>query len=378
MSWNDPGNRRQDPWGDQGPPDLDDAFRKLKSQLASMFGGSGKGSGGTGRKKLFQNRKFWGLLLAVAVLVWAAFGIYTVDQQERGVVFRFGEVQQAFTHPGLRWNPPFIDHVEKVNVTRLNSIEHASQMLTEDENIVSINLVVQFRVGDPIKNVVDIKNPQQSLEQATESALRHVVGSSTMDAVITEGREALAFEVQDRLQNYVDLYQTGIIVSKVNIDSVGPPAEVQEAFDDVQKAKEDEVRFRNEANAYMQQIVPEARGEAQRIIESANAYRDQQIAQAEGEAERFTKLRTEYAAAKQVTRTRLYLEAVEAVFANSGKVMVDVSQSLNVLNLPLDQLQTAMGSKNPSSMVDNLMDEVSNSNQRSSGSSRTGNSRTDR
>lgn len=377
MSWNDPGNRGQDPWGNQGPPDLDDAFRKLKSQLASMFGGSGKGSGGTGRKKLLQNRKFWGLLLASVILVWAAFGIYTVDQQERGVVFRFGKVQEALTQPGLRWNPPLIDAVEKINVTRLNQIEHASQMLTEDENIVAINLVVQYRVGDPIKHVVEIRSPQRSLDHATESALRHVVGSSTMDAVITEGREALAFEVQDRLQNYVDLYQTGITVSKVNIDSVGPPAEVQEAFDDVQKAKEDEVRFRNEANAYMQQIVPEARGEAQRIIESANAYRDQQIAQAQGEADRFTKLRAEYDDAKEVTRMRLYLEAIEAVYANSGKVMVDVNQSLNILNLPLDQLQPAMGSKTASNVLGKLVDEIPNTNRRTGGASRTGSSRTE-
>ena len=377
MSWNDPGNRSQDPWGDRGPPDLDDAFRKLKAQFGSTFGGSGD-SGAGKSKKFFQNRRFWGFLLLVLVLGWAALGIYTVDQQERGVVFRFGKVQHTLTQPGLRWNPPIVDVVEKVNVTRVNSLEHSSQMLTEDENIVAINLVVQYKVSEPIKHVVDIRNPRQSLENATESALRHVVGSSAMDAVITEGREALAFEVQDRLQNYIDLYQTGINVFKVNIDSVGPPGEVQDAFDDVQKAKEDEVRFRNEANAYLEQVVPEARGEAQRMIENANAYREEQIANARGEADRFTKLLAEYQLAKDVTRTRLYLEAIEAVYANSGKVMVDVGQSLNVLNLPLDQLQKSMGDGPARQAADRALETLSGTSNRTGSTGRGETRRTGR
>ncbi len=344
MAWND-NQDKKDPWGtrgDQGPPDLDDVFRKLKSQFGGLFGGGTGGSGGSsgsGGIRRFLSLRMLVLALFVVVGAWSFFGLYQVDQQERGVVFRFGEVQQKLREPGLKWNPPIIDVVELVNVTRVNSSDHSGQMLTEDENIVSVNLVVQYVIDDPLKYAVEIRNPRESLRHATESALRHVVGGSTMDAVITEGRAALGFEVQDRLQSYVDRYQTGIRVSKVNIDNVGPPAEVQDAFDDVQKAKEDEVKLTNQANAYAEQVVPEARGEAQQMIEQASAYRDQVIANAQGEAERFLKLLAEYTMAKDVTRNRLYIEAMESVMTNANKVMVDVEASNNMLYLPLDQIR---------------------------------------
>ena len=342
MAWNDDQNKK-DPWGtsgDQGPPDLDDVFRKFKSQFGGLFGGGGSGgSSGSGGIRRFISPTMLLILLGVVVVVYAMFGFYQVDQQERGVVFRFGKVQSDLRQPGLRWNPPIIDVVEMVNVTRVNSIEHSAQMLTEDENIVAVNLVVQYVIDEPLKFAVEVRNPTESLRHATESALRHVVGSSTMDAVITEGREALGFEVQDRLQSYVDRYQTGIRVSKVNIDNVGPPAEVQDAFDDVQKAKEDEVKFTNQANAYAEQVVPEARGEAQQMIEQANAYRDQVIANAQGEAERFLKLLAEYQQAPEVTRNRLYIEAMESVMTDANKVMVDVEASNQMIYLPLDQIR---------------------------------------
>ena len=226
-------------------------------------------------------------MLALGYGFW---GLYQVDQQERGVVFRFGEVRDEVVLPGLHWNPPIIDRVERVNVTRVNDHEHQALMLTEDENIVDIGMTVQYVIDNPVDYLVKVKNPLVSIDHATESALRHVVGSSTMDLVITEGRAALGTEVQDRLQSYLNRYETGILVSTVNIDESGPPQQVQEAFDDVQKAKEDEARYVNEANAYAEEIVPKARGEAQRQIEEANAYRDQVIARAEGEAERFSKL----------------------------------------------------------------------------------------
>ena len=343
MAWNDDQNKK-DPWGssgDQGPPDLDDVFRKFKSQFGGLFGGGSGGSSGSGGGGIrrFISPTMLVILLVVVVFAYAMFGFYQVDQQERGVVFRFGKVQGETRPPGLRWNPPIIDVVEMVNVTRVNSSEHSGQMLTEDENIVAVNLVVQYVINDPLLYAVEIRNPTESLRHATESALRHVVGSSTMDAVITEGRAELGFEVQDRLQSYVDTYQTGIRVSKVNIDNVGPPQEVQEAFDDVQKAKEDEVKFTNQANAYAEQVVPEARGEAQQMIEQANAYRDQVIANAEGEAERFLKLLDEYRQAPEVTRNRLYIEAMESVMTDANKVMVDVEASNQMIYLPLDQVR---------------------------------------
>ncbi len=341
MAWNDDQNKK-DPWGtsgDQGPPDLDDVFRKFKSQFGGLFGGGSGGSSGSGGIRRFMSPGMLIGLLVLVVVVYAMFGFYQVDQQERGVVFRFGKVQQDLRPPGLRWNPPIIDVVEMVNVTRVNSIDHDAQMLTEDENIVAVNLVVQYVIDNPLKYAVEVRDPTESLRHATESALRHVVGSSTLDAVITEGREALGFEVQDRLQTYVERYQTGIRVSKVNIDNVGPPAEVQDAFDDVQKAKEDEVKFTNQANAYAEQVVPEARGEAQQMIEQASAYRDQVIANAQGEAERFVKLLAEYQQAPDVTRNRLYIEAMESVMTDANKVMVDVEASNQMIYLPLDQIR---------------------------------------
>ena len=343
MAWNDDDNKR-DPWsqrGDQGPPDLDDTFRKFQQTINSWFGGGGKGSsdGGDGGKRKFISPSLLFIVLGILVLVYAFFGIYQVDAQEKGVVFRFGKVLENTVGPGLHWNPPIIDNVRIVNVTQVKSSKHEGQMLTEDEAIVSIVLVVQYVIDDPIKYLVDIRDAEASLRHATESALRHVVGSSTMDAVITEGREILGFDVQDRLQTYVDRYKTGISVRKVNIDTVGPPEQVQDAFDDVQKAQEDEERTINEANAYAEQVVPEARGKAQRQIEEANAYRDQVIAQAEGDADRFTKLLKEYSAAPDITRERLYIEGMEQVYTNVGIVVVDVEDGNNLLYLPLDQLR---------------------------------------
>ncbi len=342
MAWNEPGGGDKDPWGgrgDQGPPDLDEAFKKLQSQLAGIFGG-GSGGGSTGAG---FNPRMFGLILVVALLVYGFFGLYQVDQGERGVVFRFGAVKELSVMPGLHWNPPLIDVVEKVNVTRVNSHQHQALMLTEDENIVDVALTVQYVVNDPVAYLVNVRNPRTSLDQATESALRHVVGSSVMDDVITAGREAIAAEVQERLQTYLDNYGTGIRLDKVNIDRSAPPSQVADAFNDVQKAKEDEQRFINEANAYAESIIPEARGEAQKIIEQANAYRDRVVARAEGEAERFTKLLTEYRQAKEVTRDRLYIDAMESVFTNASKVMIDVEGGNNIMYLPLDRLMQGSG-----------------------------------
>ncbi len=337
MAWNEPGGGDKDPWGsrgDQGPPDLDEAFKKLQAQLAGIFGG---GSGG-GRGASGFNPRMFGAILLLAVVIYGFFGLYQIDQGERGVVFRFGAVQEEGVLPGLHWNPPIVDVVEKVNVTRVNSHQHQALMLTEDENIVDVALTVQYVVNDPVAYLVNVRNPRTSLDQATESALRHVVGSSAMDDVITAGREAIAVEVQERLQSYLDTYGTGIRLDKVNIDRSAPPSQVADAFNDVQKAKEDEQRFINEANAYAESIIPEARGEAQKLIEQANAYRDRVVARSEGEAQRFNKLLSEYRQAKEVTRDRLYIDALESVFTKASKVMIDVESGNNIMYLPLDRL----------------------------------------
>lgn len=343
MAWNEPGGGNRDPWGgrggDQGPPDLDEAFRKLQAQLSGIFGG-GKGNSGAGGGKAAGGA--FGLAAGLLVILYIGVGVYQVDEQERGVVFRFGAVQDEVVLPGLHWNPPIIDRVERVNVTRVQSHEHSAQMLTEDENIVEVSLTVQWVTSDPKKFVVEVRNPIISLEHATESALRHVVGGSEMDEVMTAGREAVGLEVQERLQTYLDRYNTGILVSKVNIDRTQPPNQVRDAFDDVQKAKEDEQRVINEANAVAESIVPRSRGEAQKQIERANAYRDQVIARAQGEASRFSKLLSEYEGAKGVTRDRLYIDAMESVLGSTSKIMVDVKGE-NLMMLPLDRLQQAGG-----------------------------------
>ena len=351
MAWNEPGGRDDDPWGggrggDQGPPDLDEAFRKLQNQLGSIFGG-GRGGSGSGAPKL--NFALVGLGLVVLAVLYGFWGVYVIDQQERGVIFRFGALRTELASPGLNWYPPIIDRLEKVNVTRVFSASHQALMLTEDENIVEVSLTVQYRVLDPAKFLVEVADPGLSLDNATESAIRHVAGSSTMDDVITEGRAAIAVEVQLRIQEYLDNYGTGIVISKVNIDRGAPPSQVQPAFDDVQKAIEDEARVINEANAYAEGIVPRARGEAQRTIEQAHAYRDQVVAKATGEAARFTKLLAQYQLATRVTRDRLYIDAMEEVLSNSTKVLIDVEGGNNMLYLPLDRLtqQSPVGIGSP-------------------------------
>jgi len=344
MSWNEPGggnNKPRDPWGggDQGPPDLDEALKKLQERFGGLFGGRSGGSGGGGGG---FSGALLGVIVAAGLLIWGVMGFYQIDEQERAVVLRFGEYHDT-VNPGLQWNPPLIDEVIKVNTTKVRAVSFREIMLTQDENIVEVNLSVQYVIDDTKKFVLEVRDPENSLQHASQSALRHVVGGMGMDLVLTEGRARIAQEVRDRLQQYIDMYQTGIRISAVNVDESKPPSQVQAAFDDVIKAREDEERVKNEAQAYAHGIVPEARGQAQRQIEEANAYREQVIANAQGEADRFNKLLAEYSKAPEVTRERLYLEAVQGVLSNTNKVMVDVEGGNNMMYLPLDKLAPAAG-----------------------------------
>ena len=342
MSWNEPGGGNKgprDPWGggNQGPPDLDEAFKKLQQQFASLFGGGRGGSNGKGPAKGGLSGGLISVVFAGALLVWGLMGFYQLDEQERAVVLRFGEYHATLT-PGLQWNPPLIDEVITVNTTKVRAAGLREVMLTQDENIVEISMSVQYVIANPQDFVLQVRDPEVSLQHAAQSALRHVVGGTTMDLALTEGRAAIGLDVRDRLQQYLNDYTTGIQVSKINIDESKPPAQVQGAFDDVIKAREDEERVKNEAQSYANGIVPEARGGAQRVLEESNAYRDQVIARADGEAQRFDQLLTEYRKAPDVTRERLYLDTMQEVLANTNKVMVDVEGGNNVLYLPLDKM----------------------------------------
>jgi modulator of FtsH protease HflK len=343
MAWNEPGGGNnkgpKDPWGggDQGPPDLDEALKKLQEKLGGIFGGSSGASGGSGGGGALFSGTMFGVIAIGALIVWGLMGFYQIDQQERAVVLRFGKYYDT-VQPGLQWNPLLIDEVIRVNTTKVRSASLREIMLTQDENIVEVRLSVQYVINDPKKFVLQVREPERSLQHAAQSALRHVVGGNSMDLVLTEGRAKIGMDVDDRLQEYLDMYETGILVSKVNVDESKPPTQVQEAFDDVIKAREDEERVKNEAQAYANAVVPEARGSAQRQIEEASAYREEVIANAEGEADRFNKLFAEYEKAPQVTRERLYLDALQGVYSNTNKVMVDVEGGNNMMYLPLDKL----------------------------------------
>ncbi len=349
MAWNEPGGNNQDPWGggnrgnggrgnkNQGPPDLDDAFRKLQEKLNGFLGGKGGGSGkSTDNGNAGGGSLFVGILLiAFVVYLWNA--TYTIDEKERAVILTFGKYSET-VGPGLHIYFPPMQSKYQENVTELRTYNLKQQMLTEDENIVEVAMSVQYKTSDIQKYVLEVAQPLKSLEEATQSALRHVVGSSEMHQVLTEGRELLAVEVKDRLQTYLDSYGTGLEISKINVESAQPPREVQASFDDVIRAREDEERAKNKAEAYSNRIVPEARGKAQRITEEANGYRETIVARAEGDAERFTKLLVEYQRAPEVTRERLYLETMEEVLGNTSKVLVDVEGGNNMMYLPLDKL----------------------------------------
>ncbi len=319
----------------------DEALKKFQDKLNSMLGGRGGKKGGSGGKggggKPRNAFTLPGLLVVVALAIWAASGFYLVDQSERGVVLRFGKFQEVVT-PGLQWNPPLIDDVRMVNVTRVRSLTQTQSMLTRDENIVEVEISAQYQVADPRDFVLNVRDPQLSIENALDSALRHVVGGTDMIDILTSGREILGSSVASRLQSYQDSYGTGIRLQTINIESTSAPDQVIDAFDDVIRAREDRQRTINQGMAYANAIIPEAQGQAQRIVEQGQGYRESVVAEARGQASRFSALLTQYEDAPAIMRERLYLDAVSEVFGNTSKVMVDVANDAPLMYLPLDQL----------------------------------------
>ncbi|SIT72314.1 protease FtsH subunit HflK [Ectothiorhodosinus mongolicus] len=345
MPWNEPGNNSRDPWGggskggkNQGPPDLEDVLKKLGDRFGSLFGGGGSdgGSGGS----MFGKHASAGISLAaiLALVIWLASGFFIVSEGERGVVLRFGAFQTV-AMPGPNWHFPYpIERAEIVDIDTIRSIQHRALMLTGDENIIDVDVAVQYRVMDPVDFLFNVRNPDTTTRQVMESAIRERIGKSRLDFILGEGRGEIASSARIGVQNALDSYGAGVSITSVSMQQAQPPEPVQEAFADAIRAREDEVRFRNEAEAYANSIIPQARGEAARLTEQAEAYRDQITAQAEGDAARFTQLLVEYQQAPGVTRERLFIETTEAVLGSTSKVFLDVGSGANLMMLPLDQL----------------------------------------
>ena len=336
MNWD---NKDKDPWGgNNDAPDFDELMKKFSSILGGKksssngSGGSGKGSGFN-----FSSSRIFMYALFAFTIIYGSQCVYQLDASERAVILRFGKffVEQE---EGLNFRLAGIDerYIENVSLTRRYT--QTNSMLTKDENIVDVTVSAQYRIANLKDFVLNVKDPEGSLRNAIESALRHVVGDNTLDQTLTVERENIAIEVQDRLQSYLDIYQTGLLVQQVNIEKTDPPAAVKNAFDDVVAAREDKERLQNEAERYALTIVPEARGQAQARIRGAEAYKEEVVAKAEGEVDRFNKLLAEYQKAPEVTRDRLYLDALQSVLSNSTKIMVDVEGGNNLLYLPLDKI----------------------------------------
>ncbi|MGM0520666.1 MAG: FtsH protease activity modulator HflK [Pseudomonadota bacterium] len=404
MAWNEPGGGNQhDPWsgggrrgggsdGDgnrggnnggnnQGPPDLDEALKKFQDKLNGMLGGKGKkGNGGGGKKGGGGNKPrnifaLPALLIIVALAIWAASGFYLVDQSERGVVLRFGKYQETVM-PGLQWNPPLIDDVRMVNVTRVRSLTQTKSMLTRDENIVEVEISAQYRVADPRNYVLNVRDPNLSIANALDSSLRHVVGGTDMIEILTSGREVLGSSVASRLQNYLNTYGIGIALQTINIESTAAPDPVIDAFDDVIRAREDRQRIINEAIAYANSVIPEAQGQAQRVIEQGQGYRESVVAEAQGQANRFNSLLGEYQNSPEIMRERMYLDSLQEVYEGTPKVLMDVSENAPLMYLPLNQIGGGSSGGSSSQSGSNSLDprvlerlSSGQSSQNSSGSS---------
>ncbi len=341
MGWDD--GDKGNPWqknGDKGPADLDAIVRDFQRKLSGLFGGGGRrpsGSGGAGSSNKTNMGAFGGALV-IALVAWLGSGFYTVDEAERAVVLRFGE-HTSTQMPGLRWHWPWpIETFERINISENVSYRYTGSMLTRDENIVNIDLIVQYRRTNPEAYIFSLREPEDTLEDVTGSAIREVVGKNLLDFIITEGRAEVAAQTQDLLQGTLDDYGTGITIFEVNLQNANFPSDVESAVQDAIQAREDRERYILEAETYRNEVLPGARGQAARQMQNAEAYRARAVATAEGESDRFVQLLREYERAPDVTRERLYLETLEEILANSNKVLVDTEGGNNIMYLPLEQL----------------------------------------
>lgn len=362
----------------KGPPDLDEVFNKLSQKLGGKFGKKGGGGspiGGGGGSAIG-----FGVIALIAVAVWFFAGFYTIGEAERGVVLRLGKYDRI-VDPGLNWRPRFIDEYEAVNVQAIRSLRASGLMLTKDENVVTVAMDVQYRVTDPYKYLYRVTNADDSLRQATDSALRAVIGDSLMDSILTSGRQQIRQTTQETLNQIIDSYDMGLVLVDVNFQSARPPEQVKDAFDDAIAAREDEERFIREAEAYKNEILPKATGRAERLKKEAQGYNERVTNEALGQVAQFEKLLPEYQAAPGVTRDRLYIDAMEEVYSSTSKVLIDSESSGNLLYLPIDKLAGQEGKadtkrKSKSSSTydqiqlesDRTQEDTSNSQSRSTGS----------
>jgi len=343
MAWNESGNGK-DPWKRDGdePNDLDQIVQDWQRRFGGLFSGSGDGGGGAS-----------GIILVVLLLIaWGLTGFYRIDEAERGVVQRFGAYTKT-TLPGLHWHLPFpIETFNRVNTSAVSNYAYRTEMLTADEQYVFIDMVVQYRRTNPVDYSFEVVEPDLTMQDVTESALREVVGTTMLDVLVTGRRDEIASRTREVLQSTIDSYKAGISITSISLETVNYPQAVQAAVDDAQKARNDSERFGLEADAYANDVVPKARGDAVRILEDARGYRDRVVADAQGEAARFEALLTEYTKAPRVTRDRLYIEAIEDVYGNTAKVLLDNKGSGNLMYLPLDQIINQPG-RTPTTLESN-------------------------
>jgi len=401
MAWNEPGGNNRDPWssgggnrgGNQGPPDLDEAIRKAKQRLEGLFGkkgGGGRGfGGGNGERSSggpgMPGAKGIGVIAAVLVTIWLLSGIYIVDEGTRGVVTRFGAYQQT-AGPGPHWHWPYpISAVQTVDVSQRRRVTIGYQavaaqqtrpvlsealMLTEDENIVNVQLAVQYQISNAADFLFNFVQPEATLKSVTESALREIVGKRNMDFVITEGRTEVARQTRDLVVDTLDSYDTGISVVEVVIQDAQPPEQVQGAFEDAIKAREDRERLINQAEAYRNEVIPRAQGQAARIGEEAQGYTARIVQNARGDASRFSQQQQAYAQAPRVTRDRLYIDTMERVLGSTGKVLIDNESSQQLMYLPLDRIMRS-GSASAGGSGESSGSSMNNAVSSSDGSSRS-------
>jgi membrane protease subunit HflK len=350
MSLNDPQWGKKG-GGNQGPPDLEELWRNFNQKLNGMFGKrGGSDAPSSPPPSMRQIGGGVGMLVALVLVVWLASGFYIVDEKQRGAVFTFGK-QTDLTSPGLRWRLPYpVQSHEIVNLSQVRTVEvgyrntvktkvlKESLMLTDDENIIDIQFAVQYTLKDPLAYLFNNRKPDETVLQAAETAFREVVGSSKMDFVLYEGREQVAIAAQKQIQEILDRYKTGIAVSRVTMQNAQPPEQVQAAFDDAVKAKQDLERQKSEGQAYFNDVVPKARGTASRLQEEAQGYRQRVLANAEGEASRFKQVLAEYNKAPQVMRDRMYIDAMQQMLTSTSKILLDAKGGGNLLYLPLDKI----------------------------------------